>query len=325
MQAELMNNRINPDLNWKMWDVVNNSGDWDTMKQMERVISFRSGLANTINGATDAEYTKDLLYLDLSMEFYQRQLVEKIIHLDIGKDNLFKEAYILLEGLLLSYKWDEFQIAIDEFKARGCDTNSCDNNFYAALKVKASLDRIKRCIGEVVERSLEIFQDKAVMLGTACKCDPHCVEIFTEEIIRGSLFFALSMVIKKLEPIVRRTLGSQLWLTISPIPKVSGRVIFSKSLKSYEENPEELATIIVTEHIGGEEEIPAGVTGVLLVKNSDYPDVLAHVSVRARNDKVLLAVCLEMDGPNVNKIFDTVNNYAVVEIKGDHIDRKSVV
>lgn len=38
----------------------------------------------------------------------------------------------------------------------------------------------------------------------------------------------------------------------------------------------------------GEEEIPEGVVAVL---TPDAPDVLSHVSVRARNMKVLFATC----------------------------------
>jgi alpha-glucan,water dikinase len=48
------------------------------------------------------------------------------------------------------------------------------------------------------------------------------------------------------------------------------------------------------ERIGGEEEVPANVQAIVLLNpEHDYPDVLAHVSVRARNLKVLLAVCFD--------------------------------
>lgn len=43
-------------------------------------------------------------------------------------------------------------------------------------------------------------------------------------------------------------------------------------------------TIIIANKVTGEEEIPDGVVGVL---TPDMPDVLSHVSVRARNSKVL--------------------------------------
>lgn len=47
-------------------------------------------------------------------------------------------------------------------------------------------------------------------------------------------------------------------------------------------------TILMADRVCGEEEIPDGVVGVL---TPDAPDVLAHVSVRARNMNVLFATC----------------------------------
>jgi alpha-glucan,water dikinase len=41
-------------------------------------------------------------------------------------------------------------------------------------------------------------------------------------------------------------------------------------------------TVIIASRVTGEEEIPYGVVAVL---TSDMPDVLSHVSIRARNDK----------------------------------------
>lgn len=46
----------------------------------------------------------------------------------------------------------------------------------------------------------------------------------------------------------------------------------------------------VCERVTGEEEIPDGVVAVL---TPDAPDVLSHVSVRARNLKTLFATCYE--------------------------------
>lgn len=42
-------------------------------------------------------------------------------------------------------------------------------------------------------------------------------------------------------------------------------------------------TVLVAKSVKGEEEIPDGVVAVL---TPDMPDVLSHVSVRARNSKV---------------------------------------
>lgn len=52
----------------------------------------------------------------------------------------------------------------------------------------------------------------------------------------------------------------------------------------------EKRTILLCEKITGEEEVPNNVQAIVLVDGTDYPDVLAHVSVRARNLKVMFTV-----------------------------------
>lgn len=49
-------------------------------------------------------------------------------------------------------------------------------------------------------------------------------------------------------------------------------------------------TILVANHVKGEEEIPDGAVALL---TPDMPDVLSHVSVRARNSKVCFATCFD--------------------------------
>ncbi len=49
------------------------------------------------------------------------------------------------------------------------------------------------------------------------------------------------------------------------------------------------------DRINGEEEVPPNVQAIIYLNpyTGDHPDVLAHVSVRARNLKVMLAVVFE--------------------------------
>lgn len=47
-------------------------------------------------------------------------------------------------------------------------------------------------------------------------------------------------------------------------------------------------TILLAKRVTGEEEVPVGVVGLI---SGDAPDVLSHLSVRARNMKVLFAAC----------------------------------
>ena len=51
-------------------------------------------------------------------------------------------------------------------------------------------------------------------------------------------------------------------------------------------------TVILTEKITGEEEIPQHVTAIL---TPDTTDIVSHVAIRARNGRVLLATCYDTE------------------------------
>jgi alpha-glucan,water dikinase len=67
---------------------------------------------------------------------------------------------------------------------------------------------------------------------------------------------------------------------------------------------------LIVNRITGEEEVPSNVQAIVLLSphTGDHPDVLAHVSVRARNLKVMLAVLYDEDKCN-----------EILELDGKHI------
>lgn len=73
------------------------------------------------------------------------------------------------------------------------------------------------------------------------------------------------------------------WQVISPV-EVAGYIEVVDELLSVQNKSYDKPTILVAKSVKGEEEIPDGTVAVL---TPDMPDVLSHVSVRARNSKVL--------------------------------------
>jgi len=73
-------------------------------------------------------------------------------------------------------------------------------------------------------------------------------------------------------------------------------------------NNYERRTVLLCERINGEEEVPNNVQAIVLVDGTDYPDVLAHVSVRARNLKVMFVV-----------VFDEAKQKELLSLNGKHI------
>lgn len=64
--------------------------------------------------------------------------------------------------------------------------------------------------------------------------------------------------------------------------EVCGFVVNVNELITVQNKVYRKPTVIIANKVSGEEEIPDGAVAVL---TSDMPDVLAHVSIRARNSK----------------------------------------
>lgn len=73
------------------------------------------------------------------------------------------------------------------------------------------------------------------------------------------------------------------WQIISPVEAV-GYVVVVDELLSVQNKTYEKPTILIAKSVKGEEEIPDGAVALI---TPDMPDVLSHVSVRARNGKVV--------------------------------------
>jgi hypothetical protein len=53
------------------------------------------------------------------------------------------------------------------------------------------------------------------MMGRAFKAADYTVKLFSEDVLRGTLFFSLSMILKKIDPHVRNCANLGDWLLIS--------------------------------------------------------------------------------------------------------------
>ena len=97
------------------------------------------------------------------------------------------------------------------------------------------------------------------------------------------------MTIQQYRPVRDSNFLLQLWLAwnswqvISPV-EVVGYVVVVDELLAVQDKTYDRPTILLARHVKGEEEIPDGTVAVL---TPDMPDVLSHVSVRARNCKVI--------------------------------------
>lgn len=69
---------------------------------MDRTLALRYNLKNHYDKSNTSKL-KDIIFLDLCLEAYTRQLTERIMHIDIGFESFIREVSIILNNLSLSF------------------------------------------------------------------------------------------------------------------------------------------------------------------------------------------------------------------------------
>ncbi|KAJ4974404.1 hypothetical protein NE237_007578 [Protea cynaroides] len=236
---------------------------------------------------------KDLLFLDIALDSMVRTATERGYENlnDAGPEKIMYSITLVLENLALSSDNNEDLV----YCLKGWNhalrmSRSRDDQW--ALFAKSVLDRTRLALSSKAELFHQILQPSAEYLGSLLGVDQQAVEIFTEEIIRAGSAASLSQLLNRLDPVLRKTANLGSWQIISPV-ETAGYVVVVEELLSVQNKSYEQPTILVAKVVKGEEEIPDGAVAVL---TPDMPDVLSHVSVRARNSKVCFATCFD---PNI--------------------------
>ncbi|KAK9021676.1 hypothetical protein V6N11_011655 [Hibiscus sabdariffa] len=226
---------------------------------------------------------KDLLFLDLALDSAVRTAIERSYDElnNAGPDKIMYFTTLVLENLALSS--DDNEDLIYCLKGWQHAISMCrSQSGHWALYAKSVLDRTRLALTSKAEWYQRILQPSAEYLGTLLGVDQWAINIFTEEIIRAGSAATLSSLINRLDPVLRKTANLGSWQVISPV-EVVGYVDVVEELLAVQDKSYERPTILVAKRVKGEEEIPDGTVAVL---TPDMPDVLSHVSVRARNCKV---------------------------------------
>ena len=298
----------------KMNEILKNKETNDVIGQIRRVAELREELDGIIKREIGNNgKLREVLFLEISLEVYVRQLVERVIHIKLDFKSYITEISLVLRNIKISYpKYKEFNLCYEDWK-NIVEPLVNDQSRDASLKVKSVISRLNRLLTNVIDYYNNHYDAKGKYFGKECNCDDFAVQMFSEELIRGSIFFALSMLLKKIEPIIRQNAKLGEWLIISRGNSnvVSGKLIHVPKLHDVQFTKYTEKTIIISENVSGDEEVPVNCVCLVIVKSENYPDVLAHVSVRARNLNVPFAVCFN------EKISDEV-----LKLLGQNVDVK---
>ncbi|XVF36561.1 hypothetical protein REPUB_Repub19eG0068200 [Reevesia pubescens] len=281
-------------LSLKLQDSLNfvktHIGDENIGPLMEKLLESRIEIRPLL--LTPHRLAKELLFLDLALASAVRTTMErglKIINFTYPPEIIFFIS-LVLENLCLSTVKNEDLIYCTKDWYRVSEGHKHSDAQWA-LQTKATLDRLQIALSD---RSLN-YQNKihpsAKYLGKLLGIGKTAIDTFTEELIRAGSGAVLSMLINRFDPILRKVANLGCWQVISPV-EVCGFATSVNELITVQNKVYQKPTVIIATRVTGEEEIPDGVVAVL---TSDMPDVLSHVSIRARNSKICFAACFDQN------------------------------
>lgn len=232
-----------------------------------------------------------LLYLDLALEDVIRTAAESTVPTLQSLADASQVFALLLENLCLSSPLNqELCVCLADWHKLPDNWWSCRDG---ALKAVAVVDRVCRALGELSDKMTANLQVQAEYMGSELKeVEDWQTKLFSEEVVRGSAAFAVSLVCTEMDPKLRQVAEMGAWQIISPgkDAKCKGRVVVVDDLSTVQEQVYLEDTVMVCRLVGGDEEIPDGVVACI---TPNAPDILSHVSVRARNCEVLFATCYD--------------------------------
>ncbi|XP_072989475.1 alpha-glucan water dikinase 2 isoform X1 [Typha latifolia] len=264
--------------------IQEHGGDRNICSLLEKLLEARGEIRTILLGAIVR--LKDFIYLDLALDLAIKTSVEKLFNElnNASLQEIMPLISLMLENLCLSTVYNEDLIYATKDWQCSCKLYK-PNDQQWSLQTQAVLDRLQVILADKAQDYQRKIQPSAEYLGNLLRIEKSVITTFTEELIRAGSGATLSTLITRLNPALRNIANLGSWQIISP-GEVCGFIDCVNRLIDVQSKLYNRPTILVSNRVTGEEEIPEGVVGVL---TPDQPDVLSHISIRARNNKVLFA------------------------------------
>jgi phosphoglucan, water dikinase len=289
---------------------------------MEVTASLRERLREMLDGMSGSD-AQEIEFVDIKLEDYAFVVLSRLNnHWEAAKEN---HADADESGALLSRRREQGQgkdpfegedvldsltlrglvasianLRLGGFDARECEAVESELNAMlvewsvrdrdALLRLKATLDRWSRVADGYCGKIIEWFPSRVEKLGRALGVAEHARKVFAESDIRNHLVFQLSRLVSLLLYKVRMLANLSPWDVIVP-GMASGRTTVLSRLDDLALTPHE-PMLVLLEMAEGDEEIPAGVAGMIVGRPVPH---LSHLAVRARQASVVFVVCEDAD------------------------------
>lgn len=242
---------------------------------------------------------RDVLMLDVALEDQFRMLAERQDMSSMGRDDLIALLYQLLQDLALSRRDPsleqglEFYLRLTQGDGGGTERwgrDWCQLTLAACDRLSVVCASLADSVAELLQSCADKLQAAGERPGAVFSPDAKILSTFGEETARCLSERLIAQCLRRIQPQLRRGAGLGPWEVVSPGGgSVVGTVLAMKALPG-ELAPGTAPCVALTETLTGWEDIPAGIVALLLPA-AHAVDVLSHVAIRARNQKVLLASC----------------------------------
>jgi len=258
--AEAAGHCLDDQLRDWLWRFYNGRDDMNIKLryQVRSLTGLRHGVIDRLHTGPDTQCLRDLLYLDLALEEFLRLVIEHRIERECSQDDLVDLIGLVLDNLIINHN-DESLVSCLHHWQRLQESSQSERDWI--LHASSVLDRITEALGGFIDYYHTLLQAKAEHLGRAFQADEWAVELFSEEVIRGSSAYVLSTLLRRLAPILRAAAHLGNWQIISP-KAVSGRVEVA-DLSAVQAQVFKKSVVLLSENIKGEEEVPDGIVAVI--------------------------------------------------------------
>ncbi|KAG2440720.1 hypothetical protein HXX76_003577 [Chlamydomonas incerta] len=287
---EMAKGHMDDDLRWTMYDILGHRNEWWVPG---KIVEARQRLAQYWKAPGSS---RDLLLYDIALENWFRTSLERTDFGALGRDDLVECVGLVLRGALITHEDTDLQQcgALWE-RVRATSGHPLPGDRWGkewAMAALAASERLGLSVAAHMDGLYSLVQPHAEAFGAACRLDAAHVANFGEEVVRGQPLFLVSLLLQRLEPQLRAAAGGAPWQVVSQ-PGPGGAVGLVEAVGSLAEvqgRTFDTPTLLLAAALTGVEDIPAGVVGVLTRSSTD---VLSHLAIRARSQRVLLATCFE--------------------------------
>lgn len=159
------------------------------------------------------------------------------------------------------------------------------------LRLKASVDRVRRVAETYTDTVLQLYPDYVEKLGKALGIPENTVRTYTEADIRASVVFQIAKLCSFLLKAIRLTAGGDGFDVIMPGRATGVLVEVDRIVPGSLPSSATGSIILLVKQADGDEEVKAAgsnVAGVILQHELPH---LSHLGVRARQEKVVFVTC----------------------------------